>query len=45
MTMEMFAELHPDIALDPVKKPTFWPHDDEEQLGYKPPEVKVEKKK
>ncbi|XP_028026722.1 ATP synthase subunit d, mitochondrial-like [Bombyx mandarina] len=31
MTMEMFYELYPDQALDPVNKPTFWPHTPEEQ--------------
>jgi F-type H+-transporting ATPase subunit d len=31
MTMEDFAEAYPDQALDPINKPTFWPHDAEEQ--------------
>lgn len=44
MTMEMYADMFPDQALDPVKKPSYWPHTPEEQVGYKPPEVKAEKK-
>ncbi|CAH1398615.1 unnamed protein product [Nezara viridula] len=36
MTMEDFAHAHPDLALDPLNKPTFWPHNPEEQIGYKP---------
>ncbi|XP_047534565.1 ATP synthase subunit d, mitochondrial [Vanessa atalanta] len=38
MTMEDFKEAHPDIAIDPLNKPTFWPHDAEEQLDYVNPE-------
>uniref|UniRef100_A0A0A9WLZ3 ATP synthase subunit d, mitochondrial n=1 Tax=Lygus hesperus TaxID=30085 RepID=A0A0A9WLZ3_LYGHE len=34
MTMEDFAEAHPDQALDVQNKPTFWPHNPEEQLDY-----------
>ncbi|XP_063831107.1 ATP synthase subunit d, mitochondrial-like [Ostrinia nubilalis] len=45
MTMEMYAEMFPDLAIDPVNRPTYWPHTPEEQVGYKPPEQKVEKKK
>ncbi|XP_026760845.2 ATP synthase subunit d, mitochondrial-like [Galleria mellonella] len=36
MTLEMYAEIYPDQALDPVNRPTFWPHDPEDQVGYKP---------
>ncbi|XP_059053119.1 ATP synthase subunit d, mitochondrial-like [Achroia grisella] len=36
MTMEMYAEIFPDQALDPINRPTFWPHDPEDQIGYKP---------
>lgn len=31
MTMEDFADAFPDQALDPINKPTFWPHDAAEQ--------------
>uniref|UniRef100_A0A2A4K6N8 Uncharacterized protein n=1 Tax=Heliothis virescens TaxID=7102 RepID=A0A2A4K6N8_HELVI len=41
MTMEMVRERFPEVALDPVNKPTFWPHTDDEQLGYKDPTQKV----
>lgn len=26
MTMEDFKDAHPDIAIDPVNRPTVWPH-------------------
>ena len=26
MTMEMYAYYFPKLALDPVQRPTFWPH-------------------
>lgn len=29
MTMEDFADAHPELALDPLNNPTFWPHDEE----------------
>ncbi|XP_044766485.1 ATP synthase subunit d, mitochondrial-like [Coccinella septempunctata] len=32
MTMEDFKDAHPDIALDPVNRPTFWPHDGTDDL-------------
>ncbi|KAJ2953314.1 hypothetical protein O0L34_g900 [Tuta absoluta] len=35
MTMETFYDLYPDQALKPVERPTFWPHNPEEQPGYK----------
>ncbi|XP_055690830.1 ATP synthase subunit d, mitochondrial [Lutzomyia longipalpis] len=35
MTMEDFRDSYPELALDPLNKPTFWPHNPEEQLGYK----------
>lgn len=44
MTMEMFAEMFPNDCINPVERPTYWPHTPEEQPGYKPPDVKVEKK-
>lgn len=31
MTMEDFRDAHPDQALDPLNRPTFWPHDDDIQ--------------
>lgn len=34
MTMEDFRDAHPDLAIDPINKPTFWPHLPEDQLGY-----------
>lgn len=34
MTMEDFADAHPDLALDPLNKPTFWPHTPDAQLDY-----------
>ncbi|XP_026315227.1 ATP synthase subunit d, mitochondrial-like [Hyposmocoma kahamanoa] len=37
MHMEMFKDMYPEEALDPVNRPTFWPHNPEEQPGYKPP--------
>ncbi|KPI92306.1 ATP synthase subunit d, mitochondrial [Papilio xuthus] len=43
MTMEMFYYLYPDKALDPVNRPTYWPHNPEEQPGYVTPEVKTSK--
>jgi F-type H+-transporting ATPase subunit d len=36
MTLEDFYDAHPDKAID-VNKPTFWPHDAEEQPGYVEP--------
>ncbi|CAG9789307.1 unnamed protein product [Diatraea saccharalis] len=44
MTLEMFADMYPKIALNPVERPTFWPHDAEEQVGYEPPAPKADKK-
>lgn len=38
MTMEDFRDAHPDIAIDPLNKPTFWPHNAEEQLDYVDPD-------
>lgn len=32
--MEDFREAYPDDALDPINRPTFWPHTPEEQLDY-----------
>lgn len=34
MTMEDFRDAHPEEAVDSLNKPTFWPHNPEEQLGH-----------
>ncbi|XP_041970007.1 ATP synthase subunit d, mitochondrial-like isoform X2 [Aricia agestis] len=41
MTMEMFGDSYPDLALDSVNKPTFWPHTPQDQLGYKITEAEL----
>ncbi|XP_072947457.1 ATP synthase subunit d, mitochondrial [Epargyreus clarus] len=38
MTMEDFRDAHPELALDPINKPTFWPHNPEEQMDYVDPD-------
>ena len=38
MTMEDFRDAYPEEALDPVNRPSFWPHNPEEQLDYVDPE-------
>ncbi|KAI8425039.1 hypothetical protein MSG28_006915 [Choristoneura fumiferana] len=35
MTMEIFYDMYPGVAIDPVNRPTFWPHNEEEQPGYR----------
>ncbi|KAH8388642.1 hypothetical protein KR093_011736 [Drosophila rubida] len=35
MTMEDYRDAFPETALDPINRPTFWPHTPEEQVGYK----------
>jgi len=35
MTMEDFKNAFPEQALDPINRPTLWPHTPEEQPGYK----------
>jgi len=35
MTMEDYRDAFPDQALDPINRPTFWPHSPEDQVGYK----------
>lgn len=37
MTMEDFKDSYPDLALDPLNKPTFWPHTHDEQPGTEGP--------
>lgn len=44
MTLEEFRDNWPDKAIDPIKKPTFWPHTPEDQ-GLHPPETKPKLKK
>lgn len=31
MTLEDYRDAYPDDALDPINRPTFWPHTPEEQ--------------
>lgn len=42
MTMEDFRDAHPELALDPINNPTFWPHYEDGQPGqhYKDPSAK-----
>ncbi|CAH0690180.1 unnamed protein product [Spodoptera exigua] len=42
MTMEDVHDIYPEIALQPVKNPTFWPHTADEQLDYKDPTQKID---
>lgn len=35
MTMEDYRDSFPEEALDPINKPTYWPHTADEQEGYK----------
>lgn len=42
MTMEDYAEAHPEDAFDTINRPTFWPHDDDIQPGYVDPNAKEE---
>lgn len=41
MTLEDFRDNWPDRALDPINKPTFWPHTPEEQGIFEPPKATV----
>ncbi|CAH0728315.1 unnamed protein product, partial [Brenthis ino] len=41
LTLEMYYDMFPQQAFDPVNRPTFWPHTPEEQPGYKTPEQKA----
>lgn len=38
MTMEDYRDAFPDSALDPINRPTFWPHTPDEQLENQPKE-------
>lgn len=42
MTMEDFRDAHPELALDPINKPTYWPHIPDIQPGYVDPNEKPE---
>ena len=35
MTLEDYRDAFPEKALDPINRPTFWPHTPEEQVGHK----------
>ncbi|XP_063701280.1 ATP synthase subunit d, mitochondrial [Culicoides brevitarsis] len=37
MTYEDFRDSYPEQALDPINRPTYWPHTPEEQPGMEPP--------
>ncbi|KAJ8958121.1 hypothetical protein NQ318_006050 [Aromia moschata] len=39
MTMEDFRDAYPEQAIDPLNKPSFWPHTPEEQLDYEEKEA------
>ncbi|KPJ16587.1 ATP synthase subunit d, mitochondrial [Papilio machaon] len=41
MTMEDFRDAYPELALDPINRPTYWPHNPEEQVDYVDPENKA----
>ncbi|XP_063535711.1 ATP synthase subunit d, mitochondrial [Cydia strobilella] len=41
MTMEDYKDAFPQDAIDPINKPTFWPHNPEEQLDYVDPNKPV----
>lgn len=43
MTLEEYRDAYPDKALDPINRPTFWPHLPEDQLGYKSTDAGAEK--
>ncbi|CAH0547764.1 unnamed protein product [Brassicogethes aeneus] len=34
MTMEDYREAYPEDAVDPINKPTYWPHEPEDQIGH-----------
>lgn len=36
MTMEDYRDAFPEEALDPINRPTFWPHTPEDQLENNP---------
>ena len=34
MTLDDFRDAYPDQALDPINRPTYWPHAPEDQKDY-----------
>lgn len=38
MTMEDYRDAYPEQALDPINRPTLWPHTPEEQIENNPKE-------
>ncbi|XP_023012450.1 ATP synthase subunit d, mitochondrial [Leptinotarsa decemlineata] len=34
MTMEDYRDAYPEEALDPINRPTYWPHNKEDQIDY-----------
>ncbi len=36
MTMDDFKDAFPELALDPINRPTMWPHTPEEQIENNP---------
>ncbi|KAG5863936.1 hypothetical protein JTB14_009150 [Gonioctena quinquepunctata] len=40
MTMEDYRDAYPEEALDPINRPTFWPHSKEDQIDSVEKEVK-----
>ncbi|XP_022911684.1 ATP synthase subunit d, mitochondrial-like [Onthophagus taurus] len=34
MSMEEYRDAFPESAIDPINRPTFWPHKPEDQIGY-----------
>lgn len=39
MTMEDYRDAFPEESLNPLEKPSFWPHLPEDQLGYQDKDV------
>ncbi|KAL5285056.1 ATP5H family protein [Megaselia abdita] len=42
MTLEDYRDAFPEKALDPINRPTFWPHTPEDQVGYKSKDAPVD---
>ncbi|XP_069677934.1 ATP synthase subunit d, mitochondrial [Periplaneta americana] len=42
MTLEDFKDAYPELALDPLNKPTYWPHTPEEQIDFVDPKAPPE---
>lgn len=41
MTLEDFKDAHPELSLDLVNRPTFWPHLPEDQPDYVEPKAEI----